>query len=301
MFFALMLGLTAFLTGNAVQANTLADTMNTSFGISHWVTGLLSATIVGLVIVGGITRIGAVTGVLAPLMAAIYVGGALIIIFMHLGDVIPAFGLIFSEAFNPTSGVAGTGVGIFLVTLMWGVRRGLFSNEAGQGSAPIAHAAAKTDEPVSEGVVGLLEPFIDTIVICTMTGLVIIMTGVWDDRHPTTIPLTSGNISYTIEQPDGHIASAPSPSQIEVGDGMQVSETRLAWHDVAVDRFYFDQAQTQPFNGVIFPAKRARSARTGRSTAPPLRRRGRPARLSRWPASSAASAGPAPGSAATSC
>jgi alanine or glycine:cation symporter, AGCS family len=253
MFFALMLGLTAFLTGNAVQANTLADTMNTTFGINHWVTGLLSATIVGLVIVGGITRIGAVTGVLAPLMAAIYVGGALIIIFMHLGDVIPAFGLIFSEAFNPTSGVAGTGVGIFLVTLMWGVRRGLFSNEAGQGSAPIAHAAAKTDEPVSEGVVGLLEPFIDTIVICTMTGLVIIMTGVWDDRHPTTIPLTSGNISYTSEQPDGHIASAPVPTQIEIRDGLQVTEPHLAWHDVAVDRFYFDQAQTQPFNGVIFP------------------------------------------------
>ena len=147
--FAILLGLTAFMTGNAIQANTLADTVETQWGIPPMVTGLISATIVGLVIVGGITRIGAVTGVLAPLMAAIYVGGALIVILMNASQVFPTFGLIFREAFNPTAGVAGTGIGAILVTLMWGVRRGLFSNEAGQGSAPIAHAAAKTDEPVS--------------------------------------------------------------------------------------------------------------------------------------------------------
>src|SRR5690606_9487561 len=147
--FAFLLGITAFMTGNAIQANTLADTMNVQWGVPVWVTGLISATVVGRVIIGGITRIGRVTGILAPLMAAIYVGGALIIVAMHIGDVIPTFGLIFREAFNPSAGVAGTGIGAILVTLMWGVRRGLFSNEAGQGSAPIAHAAAKTDEPVS--------------------------------------------------------------------------------------------------------------------------------------------------------
>jgi alanine or glycine:cation symporter, AGCS family len=253
-FFALMLGLTAFLTGNAVQANTLAETMLTSFGIEKWITGLISASIVGAVIIGGIRRIGAVTGVLAPLMAMIYVGGALVIIMMHIEDVIPSFALIFREAFNPSAGVAGTGVGALLLTLMWGVRRGLFSNEAGQGSAPIAHAAAKTDEPVSEGVVALLEPFIDTLVICTMTGLVIIMTGVWDDRHPTTIPLASGNISYVAQQDDGRIASASAPAQIVVVDGAQAqpaTEPRLAWHNVAVERLYTDAAQTQPFNGTI--------------------------------------------------
>jgi alanine or glycine:cation symporter, AGCS family len=265
-FFALMLGLTAFLTGNAVQANTLADTMHSSFGISHWMTGAFSATIVALVIVGGITRIGAVTGVLSPLMAAIYVGGALIIIALHIEDVLPSFALIFREAFNPTAGVAGTGVGAILVTLMWGVRRGLFSNEAGQGSAPIAHAAAKTDEPVSEGAVALLEPFIDTLVICTMTGLVIVMTGVWNDRHPTTIPLTSGNISYVQQFEDGRIRAAPVPPQLEVRDGFQLApatEPRLAWHDVAVDRFYVDQAQTQPFSGTIFPREARAVAVTG--------------------------------------
>jgi alanine or glycine:cation symporter, AGCS family len=253
-FFALMLGITAFLTGNAVQANTLAETMLSTFGIEKWITGLISALIVGAVILGGIRRIGAVTGVLAPLMAMIYVGGALVIILMHIEDVLPSFALIFREAFNPSAGVAGTGVGAILVTMMWGVRRGLFSNEAGQGSAPIAHAAAKTDEPVSEGVVALLEPFIDTLVICTMTGLVIIMTGVWDDRHPTTIPLTSGNISYVAPGEGGRIIGAGAPDQIVVTDGVQVAEgpaPRMAWHNVQVDRFYTDAAQTQPFTGVI--------------------------------------------------
>jgi alanine or glycine:cation symporter, AGCS family len=176
-------GLTSFLTGNAVQANTVADTMLDEFGIPVWATGLVTAAIVGPGDPGRHPPDRPVTGVLAPLMAAIYVAGALVIISMNYGQILPTFGLIFREAFNPTAGVAGTGVGALLVTMMWGVRRGLFSNEAGQGSAPIAHAAAKTDEPVSEGVVALLEPFIDTIVICTMTGLVILITGVW-----TTVP-----------------------------------------------------------------------------------------------------------------
>jgi AGCS family alanine or glycine:cation symporter len=188
-FFALMLGFTAFLTGNAVQANTVADTMQSTFGIPVWITGIITAGVVATVILGGITRIGKVTAFLAPLMAAIYVAGAILIILLNFGEVIPSFALIFTEAFNPSAGIAGTGAGIFLVTLMWGVRRGLFSNEAGQGSAPIAHAAAKTDEPVSEGVVALLEPFIDTLVICSMTGLVIIMTGMYTQRMPTEITL----------------------------------------------------------------------------------------------------------------
>jgi alanine or glycine:cation symporter, AGCS family len=256
--FALLLGVTAFMTGNAIQANTLADTMNAQWGIPVWITGIASALLVGSVIVGGITRIGRVTGILAPLMAALYVGGALLIIFMHLGDVIPTFGLIFREAFNPTAGVAGTGVGAILVTLMWGVRRGLFSNEAGQGSAPIAHAAAKTDEPVSEGVVALLEPFIDTLVICTMTGLVIIMTGAWDDRHPTTFTLTAAEISWNVHEPDGSITrgvAAPPELRIENGvitDGAPTT-SRFAWHNVTVDEFYVDAGQTTPFTGTLQP------------------------------------------------
>jgi AGCS family alanine or glycine:cation symporter len=258
-FFAVLLGLTAFLTGNGVQANTVADVMSSSFGIPQWVSGLVTAAIVGAVILGGITRIGRVTGVLAPLMAALYVFGALLILFLNIGDVIPAFLLIFQEAFNPTAGVAGTGIGAILVTLMWGVRRGLFSNEAGQGSAPIAHAAAKTDEPVSEGVVALLEPFIDTIVICTMTALVIIVTGVWDDRMDTPITLRGGDLGYVSMQDGRWQTTSELPSSIEVVDGAPVYESdrvgQLAWHDVPVERLYLSPGDSEPFTGTIFPAR----------------------------------------------
>ncbi len=258
-FFAVLLGFTAFLTGNAVQANTVADTMQTTFGIAPWLTGLITASVVAAVIVGGISRIGRVTSILAPAMAAIYVAGALFIILVNADQIIPTFMLIFREAFNPSAGIAGAGVGAFLVTLMWGVRRGLFSNEAGQGSAPIAHAAAKTDEPVSEGVVALLEPFIDTIVICTMTAMVIIMTGVWDDRHPTPLQLTGGDLSWVQYSDDGHYRGAVAPAELRIDAGRQditaAGTPLLAWHEVAVEEFYVDAAQTTPFVGTIFPAR----------------------------------------------
>lgn len=254
--FAALLAVTAFLTGNAVQANTLADTMNSSFFIPAWVTGAISALIVGSVIVGGITRIGAVTGILSPLMAAIYVGGALVLVVLNAGDVLPAFALIFREAFNPTAGVAGTGMGALLVTLMWGVRRGLFSNEAGQGSAPIAHAAAKTDEPVSEGVVALLEPFIDTIIICTMTGLVVIMTGVWSAKLPQQLSMSGGDASWVVEQANGAIdRGVAAPQEFPIQNGVPVNvqpgQPRFAWHEAPVDTFYTDAAHTLPFTGRI--------------------------------------------------
>ena len=254
-FFALMLGTTAFLTGNAIQANTVADTFNTQFGIPVWITGLITASIVAMVVVGGITRIGRVTGILAPTMAAIYVAGALIIIGLNYDGVIPAFGLIFREAFNPTASVAGAGMGVFLLTMIWGVKRGLFSNEAGQGSAPIAHAAAKTDEPVSEGVVALVEPFIDTIVICTMTGLVIILTGVWDMRIPTEITLDKGDISFVVEETEGRFSEIDEAAQIQLEAGRHVETgapaARVTWHEVPVEVLYIDEEHTQPFTGVL--------------------------------------------------
>jgi AGCS family alanine or glycine:cation symporter len=255
-FFALMLGFTAFLTGNAVQANTVADTMQTTFGIPVWASGLFTATLVALVVLGGIRRIGRVTSVLAPAMAAIYVVGALTIILMHFDSFLPSFGIIFTEAFNPSAGVAGTGMGALLLTMVWGVRRGLFSNEAGQGSAPIAHAAAKTDEPVSEGVVALLEPFIDTIVICTMTGLVIIMTGVWSDRISTEISMTGGDLSY-VQYVDGERVTVADAPEIAVQDGQYVATgsgaTFVAWHEVEVEHLYLDAEHREPFSGVIRP------------------------------------------------
>ncbi|WP_420448294.1 alanine/glycine:cation symporter family protein [Candidatus Palauibacter sp.] len=256
-FFAVMLGLTAFLTGNANQANTVADAMRAEFGIATWVTGLVTSTIVALVILGGIKRIGRVTSILAPAMAIVYVSAAMLIIILNLGQVPGTFALIFREAFNPTAGVAGTGVGAFLVTLMWGVRRGLFSNEAGQGSAPIAHAAAKTDEPVSEGVVALLEPFIDTIVIVTMTALVVIMTGAWNAQIPTAIQLEGGDVSYVVLDEGGSSVPTEPTGTIRytLGRPGVTSEPHLAWHEVSVPQLFEDEAQTQAFSGAVDPAR----------------------------------------------
>jgi AGCS family alanine or glycine:cation symporter len=258
-FFAIMLGFTAFLTGNAIQANTVADNMQAQFGIPMWMTGLATASIVAAVVLGGITRIGRITSLLAPFMAAVYVAGAMLILLLHIGDVGPAFATIVREAMNPSAGVAGLGAGAFVITLMWGVRRGLFSNEAGQGSAPIAHAAAKTDEPVSEGVVALLEPFIDTIVICSMTGLVIVITGMHQARIPTEITLGGGDITYTTVEANGRRVGASAPDQIAVEDGRQidtaVGDPLLSWHEVSVDELFVDADMTRTFTGLVYPAR----------------------------------------------
>jgi AGCS family alanine or glycine:cation symporter len=258
-FFAVMLGFTAFLTGNAVQAQTVADTVLTEWGVPVWITGLVTAGIVGSVILGGIKRIGRVTAFLAPLMAMVYVTGAMAIIALNLGAVGPAFATIFREAFNPQAGVAGTGAGVFVMTLMWGVRRGLFSNEAGQGSAPIAHAAAKTDEPVAEGVVALLGPFIDTLVICSMTGLVILMTNAHVERSPTELTLSGGDISYSEVTSDGRYATAEEPGEIRVAEGEHVAAgvgaALVAWHEVPVERLFVDLEQTRPFTGTVYAAR----------------------------------------------
>ncbi len=250
-FFAFMLMITSFMTGNAIQANTIATQVADNFGVATWITGLVTASIVGLVIIGGIRRIGAVTSILAPLMATLYVLGALVILFINYGDVFPAFGTIITEAFNPTAGVAGTGIGLFLTTMSYGVQRGLFSNEAGQGSAPIAHSAAKTDEPVSEGVVALLEPFIDTIVICTMTGLVIVLTGSFSARVDTAITLDNVNVSYVTGSNETGYADAETPQTLAVQNGAIVGDTYLAFYDVPVGQIFTDEAQTQPFTGTL--------------------------------------------------
>ena len=256
-FFAIMLAFTAFFTGNAVQANTVADQLGTTFGVPLWVPGASTASIVAAVILGGSGRIGRVTAVLAPIMAGIYVAGALLIILMNLGAVPGAFVTIFTEAFNPQAGVAGVGAGVFIVTLMWGVRRGLFSNEAGQGSAPIAHAAAKTNEPVSEGVVALLEPFIDTIVICSFTGLVIILTGTYSERFPTEITLGGGDITYTAQTAESRYEGVGAPDEIVIIEGAHlqagVGDPLVSWHEAPVNRLYVDEAQTQLFTGTVFP------------------------------------------------
>ena len=245
--------LVAFMTGNAIQANTVADLMNAEFAIPKWITGGLTSVVIALVILGGISRIGRVTGILAPVMGLLYVVGGVIILAINYNGVFPALTSIFTEAFNPTAGVAGTGIGILIQTILWGVRRGLFSNEAGQGSAPIAHSAAKTQEPVSEGAVALLEPFIDTIVICTITALVVLTTGVWKNAVPTELTLGEGDLSY-VEKEDGRYQPVDVPDQIRIDQGVPDSSgVQFAWHEVPVGKFFIDSEQTSPFTGIIDP------------------------------------------------
>jgi len=194
----------SFATGNAIQSFTVSDQIYSEsiqiFGSEHFLTikrsfldlfefsyqqvinGIILSTVVGLVIIGGIKRIGQVTGYLAPIMAVIYVISSILILTYHYGEIFGAFSLIFNGVFNPTATVVGAGGGALLTminTMLMGVKRGLYSNEAGQGSAAIAHSTAKTKYPVREGAVAMLGPYIDTIIICTLTGLVIICTGAW--------------------------------------------------------------------------------------------------------------------------
>ncbi len=240
-FFAAMAVICSFLTGNAVQANTVADTMKATFLIPGWITGLATASLVGFVIVGGIKRIGRVTASLMPLMAIIYVLGALIILLLNVEKVIPAFGTIIEYAFTPKAGAFGIGSGLFLTTLVWGIKRGLFSNEAGQGSAPIAHGAAKTKEPVREGVVALLEPFIDTLVVCTMTGLVIVSTGVWEQKHPTVFTTNALETSFEIDD---------ESTILTISNGLPVNGEILR-NDYSYGELYTDMDREELFSGQI--------------------------------------------------
>ncbi|HHP7240395.1 MAG TPA: alanine/glycine:cation symporter family protein [Cyclobacteriaceae bacterium] len=188
--FAVATVLSSFGTGNLPQINSIANSIYATFGVNNIITGAILAFLLSLVIIGGIKRIAAVTEKLVPTMAIIYFLGALGVIFYNFENIIPSFISIFSDIFT---GSAATG-GFLGATLSFafnrGVNRGLFSNEAGQGSAPIAHASAKANEPLSEGMVAILEPFIDTIIICSITGLVLLSSGVWDDKHQNTFQLT---------------------------------------------------------------------------------------------------------------
>jgi AGCS family alanine or glycine:cation symporter len=166
-------------TGNMAQANSMTDAIFTTYSIEAWLSGIVITFLVLLVIVGGIKRIADVTSFLVPFMAILYFIAAVTVLTVMYADIPAAFQLIFHDAFHgeyaKEAGILG---GLFLA-MTWGIRRGLFSNEAGQGSAPIAHAAARTKYPAREGLVASLEPLIDTLIICTLTALVIIVTGAW--------------------------------------------------------------------------------------------------------------------------
>ena len=181
--FAIATVISSFGTGNLPQSNGIATSIETTFGFEPWIVGSILGILLALVILGGIQRIAAFTARVVPFMAVVYLIGALAVIFANIENVAPSFAAVISDAFTGSAAAGGFLGASLAYAFNRGVNRGLFSNEAGQGSAPIAHAAAKTKEPASEGMVSLLEPFIDTIIICTITGLVILSSGVWKEKH----------------------------------------------------------------------------------------------------------------------
>ena len=181
--FAVATVVSSFGTGNLPQSNGIAQSIEATFGFEPWVVGSVLGILLALVILGGIQRIAAFTARVVPVMAVIYLIGALAVIFANLDNIGPSFAAVIGDAFTGSAAAGGFLGASLAYAFNRGVNRGLFSNEAGQGSAPIAHAAAKTKEPASEGMVSLLEPFIDTILICTVTGLVILSSGVWKEKH----------------------------------------------------------------------------------------------------------------------
>lgn len=264
--FAISTVICSFGTGNMPQINNIAQGMEATFGIDPLATGLILAVFLALVIIGGIKRIASITSRIVPTMAFIYLIGAISVIFYNIENIAPSFMSIFSDAFSGSAATGGFLGAAFSYAFTKGVGRGLYSNEAGQGSAAIAHASARADEPVSEGMVSILEPFIDTIIICTITGLVILSSGVWQQKFETSFEESNmiylnGNYSdkreedhsvlYAVvnneEGADKHLYSGT----LSVNNGVAVGKniTLLHARSVAEDVTY--SAEEQLFTGMI--------------------------------------------------
>jgi len=261
--FAIATVLSSFGTGSLPQINSIADTMNAVFGVNEMLVGGVLAILLGFVIIGGIKRIAAVTEKLVPTMAILYFIGAFAVILSNLGNIIPSFISIFAEVFSGSAATGGFLGGTIALAFNKGVGRGLFSNEAGQGSAPIAHASAKGHEPVSEGFVAILEPFIDTIVICTITGLVLLSSGVWNQKHQTNFDYTDIYImenSVDVDSREGgleiinHVEQQTSDKlftgSIDVTNGV-INSDILFIHARSVAEDVLVQQGEAPYSGVI--------------------------------------------------
>src|SRR5918993_1653783 len=205
--FAGLVAMAAFGIGNMVQSNSVASSLQASFGLSPAITGLVLAAITAIVVLGGIKRIGQLTEYLVPFMAVFYLGGGLFILVRFASEIPAALSLVVSSAFSGAAATGGFAGSTVMLAMRDGIARGLFSNEAGLGSAPLVHAAARTDHPVRQGLYGIFEVFVDTILVCTTTGLVILVTGVWSGgatgaelagaAFSTGLPGTWGNIVVT--------------------------------------------------------------------------------------------------------
>ncbi len=179
--FAVFAAAAAFGIGNMVQSNSVADAVEATFGIDFWITGVVLMVLTSIVVLGGIKSIARVTSLLVPVMVVFYILAASYIILVHIGEVPAALVFIVKQAFNPTAATGGFAGATVMMAIRFGVARGVFSNESGLGSAPIAAAAAKTKHPTSQALVSMTQTFIDTIIVCSMTGLVLVLTGTWSN------------------------------------------------------------------------------------------------------------------------
>lgn len=204
--FAIMGSIAAFGIGSMVQSNSVAVALETTLAIPPVYTGIVLAVLAALVIIGGIQRIGQVTSKLVPVMAVLYVAAATTILVMNSAMIPEAFSLIFGHAFTATAGSGGFAGASVAMAVRFGVARGVFSNEAGLGSAPIAHAAAKTSSPVRQGMIAMTAVFFDTIIVCTMTALVILTSGLWDCGERSSA-LTAVAFQHTLPQAGGLIVT----------------------------------------------------------------------------------------------
>ena len=275
--FAIATVISSFGSGNLPQSRGIADGVEATFGVPGIVTGGVLAVMLGLVLLGGVQRIIKTAQSLVPTMSVIYVIGALAVILWNLPQIGPSFAAVFSDAFTGSAAAGGFLGASFAYAFNRGVNRGLFSNEAGQGSAPIAHAAAKADEPVSEGMVSILEPFIDTIIICTLTALVILSSGVWttkfengfghfdmeileghysdqreEDREALFVhlqPAATWPVTMFIDPPEDSVSSFSGEIEVVVGEIVTSDITILHNRSVAEDVTVTEDGE--PFTGVI--------------------------------------------------
>ena len=262
--FSICLLLMCLGTGNMPQISSIAVIMNDTFDIPKYITGAVLAVLLWMVIIGGIKRIAQIASKLVPFMAFWYLVGSFAVIVSNYENIIPSLQSIFIHVFTPAAAVGGFLGASVAAALTRGVNRGLYSNEAGQGSAPIAHASSKTENPIEEGMVSILEPFIDTIIICTITGLVILSSGVWTEKfenkfEESAMCYLDGNYSDQNQQDiailQDYILSCSGPETFtgreEIVDGVIQNNSITLMHNRSVAEQILYKQDGQLFNGFI--------------------------------------------------
>ena len=272
--FAFLMMITAIGSGNMPQINNIALVMNTEFSVPKLFTGLFLGALLWIIIIGGIKRIASVASKIIPIMGLIYFGGALIILIENYQNIIPSFNAIFAQVFTGSAAVGGFLGASFAMSLKYGVARGLYSNEAGQGSSPIAHASSK-NKSIDQGVVSILEPFIDTIVVCSVTALVILSSGVWTQKFETNFSKTDmvilegiysdeknidseylypdqiNELNMYVQSIDSNVKEFSGELNIEAGKLLTQNITVLHSRSIAEDIKITNQIDDTPYTGTL--------------------------------------------------